>query len=209
LAWAGKALLHVLIQQPTVFTPVHQMFTIVVAEIVTTFATMIRGLCILKMTGTTSLTRNGQRGTSIKALQSRKIGALLHRTPIEVAAMAGSRTTDGGAKLMNEGLTLALVMTVTTTAVVIIASFSETMVGSPVKASNIGSRMFRMIHPARMNVLGSQVLDGKPVESNGTIAIATTGTRIKTRKIRIKTVFGWRKRETVLGRERFSTTTTT
>jgi hypothetical protein len=206
----GKALLHALTQQLTVFTPVHPMLTIVVAEIVMTSTTTIRGPCILNMTCATRILGIGQRGTLTKALQSHKIGELLLRILIEAAAMAGSPTTGGEASLMNGGvITLTPTMT---TAVVIIASFSETMAGRLVKiGNNIGSRICRMIHPPGMNGLGSRVLDGKRAESHGTRTrtIAITGTRIKARKIRIRIVIGWRRSGTQVGKESSGTTTTT
>jgi hypothetical protein len=126
--------------------------------------------------------------------------------------MAGNPTIDGGTRPTSGGVvTLTPIMTTNPTAVVIIASFSKIMVGRLGKIGNIGSRICRVIRPARMNDLGNQVLDGKRVESNGTIAIAIaiTGTRIKARKIRTKIVIGWRRRKTVIGRESTDTTMTT
>jgi hypothetical protein len=126
--------------------------------------------------------------------------------------MAGNLTIDGGTRPTSGGVvTLTPIMTTNPTAVVIIASFSKIMVGRLGKIGNIGSRICRVIRPARMSDLGNQVLDGKRVESNGTIAIAIaiTGTRIKARKIRTKIVIGWRRRKTVIGRESTDTTMTT
>jgi hypothetical protein len=188
------------------------MFTIVVAEIVMTSTMMIhRGPCVLNMTGTTRLVGNGPR---TKVPQSNKIGERLLHIRIEVAVTAGNQMTDGG-RMIGEIITILVMTTTTTTtttAVVIIESFSsETMVGTLAGTGNLGCRMLKRSHP-RMNGLGSLGPDGKrvaPTKVAGIIAIAITGTRIKTRKIRIKIVFGWRRREIRSGRESSAETTMT
>lgn len=177
------------------------MFIIVVAEIVMTSTKMIhRGPCVLNMIGATRLVGIGQ---PTKVLRNNKIGERLLHIRIEVAAMAGNRTTDGG-RTIGGIIIIILIMTTTITAVVIIESFiSETMVGTLAETDNLGRRMCRRNHP-RTNGLGSLVPDGKrvaPTKGASIIAIAITETRIKTRKIRIKIVFGWRRREIKSGRE--------
>lgn len=176
------------------------MSIIVVAEIVTTSTMMIhRGPCVLNTIGTTRV-GNGQ---PTKVLRNNKIGEHLLHIRIEVAATAGNRTTDGG-RMIGGTIIIILIMTaITTTAVVIIENFnSETMVGTLAETGNLGRRMCRRNHP-KMTGLGSLVPDGKrvaPTKGASTIAIAITETRIKTRKIRIKIVFGWRRREIKSGR---------
>ncbi|KAG1866585.1 hypothetical protein DFJ58DRAFT_141402 [Suillus subalutaceus] len=177
------------------------MFIIVVAEMVTTSTMMIhRGPCVLNMIGASRV----GIGQPTKVLRSNKIGERLLHIRIEVAAMAGNRTTDGGRMIGEIIIILIMTTTTTTTAVAIIESFnSETMVGTLAETGNLGRRMCKRNHP-RMNGLGSLVPDGKrvaPTKGASTIAIAITETRIKTRKIRIKIVFGWRRREIKSERE--------
>lgn len=179
------------------------MFIIEVAEIVMISTMMIhRGPCVLNMTGTTRLVGNGRR---TKVLQSNTIGERLLHIRIEVAVTAGNQMTDGG-RMIGGIITIILIMTTTTTttAVVIIESFnSETMVGTLAETGNLGCRILKRSHP-RMNGLGSLGPDGKrvaPTKGASIIAIAITGTRIKTRKISIKIVSGWRRREIRSGRE--------
>lgn len=181
------------------------MFIIEVAEIVMTSTMMIhRGPCVPNMTGTTRLVGNGQR---IKVPQSNKIGERLLHIRIEVAVTAGNQMTDGG-RMIGGIITIILIMTTTTTttitAVVITESFnSETMVGTLVETGNLGCRILKRSH-SRMNGLGSLGPDGKrvaPTKGADIIAIAITGTRIKTKKISKKIVFGWRRREIRSGRE--------
>jgi hypothetical protein len=178
------------------------MFIIVVAEIVTTSTMMIhRGPCVLNMIGAIKLVGNGQR---TKLLRSNKIGERLLHIRIEVAATAGNRMTDGGRRIEGIIIIILIMTTTTTTAVVIIESFnSETMVGTLAETGNLGRRMCKRNHPG-MNGLGSLVPDGKrvaPTKGASIIATAITETRIKTRKIRIKIVFGWRRREIRSGKE--------